>query len=89
MRGPKSPTTGCPKERSGGSLQPSRIVHAGMERSDIACTKCSPQGRTGGCEQLDMILLPFAGQMKVLSPAPLIERMNAKGDALKRDHPVP
>jgi hypothetical protein len=34
-----------------------------------------------------MILLPYAGHMKVLSPAPLIGRMRAAGEALKRDHP--
>ena len=32
---------------------------------------------------------PVAGHMQVLSPAPLIERMRAAGDALKRDHPEP
>ena len=39
--------------------------------------------------ELDMILLPYAGHMKVLSPAPLIGRMRAAGEALKRDHPEP
>jgi hypothetical protein len=41
---------------------------------DIACTQCS-------------LLLPWAGHMKVLSPAPLIGRMRAAGEALVRDHP--
>ena len=39
--------------------------------------------------ELDAILLPFAGHVKVFSPAPLIGRMRAYGDALKRDHPEP
>ena len=55
---------------------------------DIACTQCTRKG-AGWCEQLDAILLPFAGHVKVLSPAPLIGRMRAFGDALKRDHLEP
>ena len=37
--------------------------------------------------ELDAILLPWAGHMRVLSPASLIGRMRAAGEALMRDHP--
>jgi predicted DNA-binding transcriptional regulator YafY len=36
--------------------------------------------------ELDSLLLPWAGHMKVLSPAPLRQRMRAFGEALIRDH---
>ena len=36
--------------------------------------------------ELDSLILPWAGHVKVLSPAPLRARMRAFGEALIRDH---
>jgi predicted DNA-binding transcriptional regulator YafY len=36
--------------------------------------------------ELDSLILPWAGHVKVLSPAPLRARIQAAGEALVRDH---